>query len=199
MDSKEQDLREAFEAHIRKTWKDQVKYLDWALTMKDGQYQDSHLADIFAGWVYAAAQPQQPARWMPINVDALAQEIRRVDGNHSLGAGALAEALMPFLTAAHPSQQEDGARKAEIFDWLETELSAIDCRYRGDPSYDHDAYWMRQRVQKLIAEARTVFGSDSAGEADEEAKCPGCGKRGTPNGNDGKYRCGSGLYGGCTR
>ena len=30
-------------------------------------------------------------------VDALAQEIRRVDGNYSLGAGALAEALMPFL------------------------------------------------------------------------------------------------------
>ncbi|WP_182421994.1 DUF551 domain-containing protein [Aureimonas sp. ME7] len=30
-------------------------------------------------------------------VDELAQEIRRVDGSHSLGAGALAEALMPFL------------------------------------------------------------------------------------------------------
>ena len=39
-----------------------------------------------------------------IDVDALAQEIRRVDGNHSLGAGALAEALMPFLcTAPAPS------------------------------------------------------------------------------------------------
>lgn len=34
-----------------------------------------------------------------IDVDALAQEIRRVDGTHSLGAGALAEALLPFLTA----------------------------------------------------------------------------------------------------
>lgn len=32
-------------------------------------------------------------------VDALAQEIRRVDGNHELGAGALAEALMPFIAA----------------------------------------------------------------------------------------------------
>ena len=30
-------------------------------------------------------------------VDELAQEIRRVDGQHSLGAGALAEALTPFL------------------------------------------------------------------------------------------------------
>jgi hypothetical protein len=33
-------------------------------------------------------------------VDQLAQEIRRVDGNHSLGAGALAEKLMPFIAAA---------------------------------------------------------------------------------------------------
>lgn len=31
------------------------------------------------------------------DVDALAQEIRRVDGNHDLGAGALAEALTPFI------------------------------------------------------------------------------------------------------
>ena len=32
-----------------------------------------------------------------IDVDALAQEIRRLDGSHNLGAGALAEALMPFI------------------------------------------------------------------------------------------------------
>lgn len=32
-----------------------------------------------------------------LDVDALAQEIRRVDGSHNLGAGALAEALMPFI------------------------------------------------------------------------------------------------------
>jgi hypothetical protein len=32
-----------------------------------------------------------------LGIDDLAQEIRRVDGNHSLGAGALAEALMPFI------------------------------------------------------------------------------------------------------
>lgn len=31
------------------------------------------------------------------DVDALAQEIRRVDGSHSLGAGALADALMLFF------------------------------------------------------------------------------------------------------
>lgn len=31
------------------------------------------------------------------DIDALAQEIRRVDGNHMFGAGALAELLMPFV------------------------------------------------------------------------------------------------------
>lgn len=34
-----------------------------------------------------------------MTVDELAQEIRRVDGNNALGAGALAEALMPFIAA----------------------------------------------------------------------------------------------------
>lgn len=44
--------------------------------------------------------PAKPA----LTVDGLAQEIRRVDGNHSLGAGALAEALMPYLgTMATPT------------------------------------------------------------------------------------------------
>jgi len=33
-----------------------------------------------------------------MTVDELAQEIRRVDGDNILGAGALAEALMPFFS-----------------------------------------------------------------------------------------------------
>lgn len=32
-----------------------------------------------------------------LDVDNLAEEIRRVDGNHSMGASALAEALSPYL------------------------------------------------------------------------------------------------------
>jgi hypothetical protein len=37
-----------------------------------------------------------------IDVDELANEIRRIDGNHDMGAGALAEALMPFLSRTAP-------------------------------------------------------------------------------------------------
>lgn len=42
-----------------------------------------------------------------LDVDALANEIRRVDGNNSLGAGALAEALMPFLQAHSATKGEN--------------------------------------------------------------------------------------------
>lgn len=34
---------------------------------------------------------------MPLDVDRLAQHIRFVDGEHKLGAGALAESLLPFI------------------------------------------------------------------------------------------------------
>ncbi len=40
------------------------------------------------------------------DVDELAQEIRRVDGSHSMGAGALAEALIPFLERARNGKAE---------------------------------------------------------------------------------------------
>ena len=45
-----------------------------------------------------------------IDVNALAQEIRRVDGKHDKGAGALAEALMPFITAALSAAPAPGVK-----------------------------------------------------------------------------------------
>jgi hypothetical protein len=70
----------------------------WFLNANDldkGETRDFALRDIGAraGGVRVKA----------LDVDALAQEIRRVDGQHSLGAGALAEALMPFLSAREPA------------------------------------------------------------------------------------------------
>ncbi|QMV33108.1 hypothetical protein KMC49_gp40 [Ralstonia phage Firinga] len=56
----------------------------------------------------------------------------------------------------------------DVFTWLETEISAVDCRYRGDPSYDHDAYWMRERVLKLVKEAKDVFGKVAQQQAEPE-------------------------------
>lgn len=56
-----------------------------------------------AGELAVPGKPSKPT----LDVDALAQEIRRVDGNHSLGAGALAEALMPFLQNTVTNPQEN--------------------------------------------------------------------------------------------
>jgi hypothetical protein len=36
------------------------------------------------------------------------------------------------------------------FEAIIDDIEAIDCRYRGDPSYDHDAYWMRDEVVALV-------------------------------------------------
>ncbi|TMU84714.1 hypothetical protein FGI60_25970, partial [Brucella haematophila] len=81
-----------------------------------------------------------------VNVDALAQEIRRVDGNHDKGAAALAEALMPFLSALEPSpceelmkQIRDGTAYGFLNDGSQPEGNPdLDCPYccgsghRGD-------------------------------------------------------------------
>ena len=56
-----------------------------------------------------------PVQQLP-DVDVLAQEIRRVDGNHDLGAGALAEALLPFLQdQGYSAVSADMVRRAEHY------------------------------------------------------------------------------------
>lgn len=49
------------------------------------------------------------------------------------------------------------SERDNVFDWLQLELSAIDILYRGNPSYERDAIWMRDRVEKLIEDARKAF------------------------------------------
>ncbi|WP_233343505.1 hypothetical protein [Burkholderia cepacia] len=51
------------------------------------------------------------------------------------------------------------------FDWLETEIWAVDCWYRGEPCYEHDAYWMKKRVLKLVQEAKAIFAPGVEAEA----------------------------------
>ena len=45
----------------------------------------------------ALAQQAEPVEPAVVSVDELANHIRVVDGNHSLGAGALAEKIVEFL------------------------------------------------------------------------------------------------------
>jgi hypothetical protein len=99
-----------------------------------------------------AAAPQHPFVGDELDVDTLAQEIRRVDGNHTLGAGALAEALMPFLSAhrakAQPAQQqgepvgEVRMRNGEWFGYItkanakKFKLECGDKLYTTSPSFE---------------------------------------------------------------
>lgn len=54
---------------------------------------------------------------LALDVDALAQEIRRVDGSNSLGAGALAEELIPFIVSRLSARQQ--ASVNDLLDALE--------------------------------------------------------------------------------
>lgn len=79
----------------------------WRYRAKNRPHDNWRLADydMAADWPNLVAEPLYASPVVPVgvSVDALAQEIRRVDGRHTLGAGALAEALLPFLAALRPT------------------------------------------------------------------------------------------------
>lgn len=85
-----------------------------------------------------AASPAAPAQSEPVDC-------------HEVDHGTHIE-MIPHI--GEPSGSVD---PNTALDWLETELMAVSCRYHGDPSYDHDAYWMRDRAVKLIEDARKAF------------------------------------------
>lgn len=53
--------RSAFEANIRSTWRVPADYLDWALKVKDGAYQDSRAQDQWSGWLSKARAIEREA------------------------------------------------------------------------------------------------------------------------------------------
>lgn len=69
--------------------------------------------------------------------------------------GALAVLQIPayqaFLAEVRAQAQ------SEVIEWLNAEITAIDTMYRGDPSYEHDAYWMKSNVLDVVELARKAF------------------------------------------
>ncbi|ECI3508394.1 hypothetical protein WP05_04870 [Salmonella enterica subsp. arizonae] len=55
--------------------------------------------------------------------------------------------------------------RTEVIEWLDAEISAIDPVYRGDPIYEHDAYWMKGKVRDLIQKSRELFAAQLRQEA----------------------------------
>jgi hypothetical protein len=70
--------------------------------------------------------------------DALAAEIRRVDGNHDLGAGALADALVPFVGDIVEAARRDALREAAAAIRAEAgrEIDLLAPRWPGDTFWD---------------------------------------------------------------
>lgn len=74
------------------------------------------------------------------------------------------ETIRIAVSPQEPTQATDAFLaevRAEVIEWLETEISAIDTIYRGDPSYEHDAYWMKNEVLDVVESARNAFAAQS--------------------------------------
>ena len=71
---------------------------------------------------------------MPL-LDRLAQEIRRVDGNHTLGAGQLAAALLPAIDAT--IQHWKDTADTYMLEVLQERKNLIDFREHVDKNYVH--------------------------------------------------------------
>ena len=97
--------------------------------------------------------------------DALRAEI---EGLHVLIAAVKKQADAEFCLRV--KKEEEYARlRAKIealgkqeptrdwWDCLIADISAIDCMYRGSPTYAHDAYWMRDHVVWMLKKRRDAL------------------------------------------
>ena len=92
---------------------------------------------------------------MAIDVDELAQEIRRVDGKHDLGAGALAEALLPFIASSRPPIS--GGVEAEAVAWAVRCFSGEVVRVASTPEQaEAEAARDHERTVEPLYSASTV-------------------------------------------
>lgn len=103
-----------------------------------------------------------------ITVDELAQEIRRVDGSNSLGAGALAEALMEFLGCRDPKPVPEGTELLPCpfcggTKLLIGHLGGINCRsccaeVYGAGSETDDVVWNRRALAAQAVAVKPTLG-----------------------------------------
>ncbi len=89
-----------------------------------------------------------------IDVDALAQEIRRVDGENKLGAGALADALMPFI---------DRKVRDKIGEAFDEEIARVShLEYDSNSICRHFYKRMMERIDDAIEAPEYVLRRDAA-------------------------------------
>ena len=128
--------------------------------LENAEEQKAELRKMIEAAISTAAQP--PAGWVMVPIE-LAERVQETMGEFLMDHGwrqvdmDTSDEFGALLAAAPKAAKAAKAAKAELFTYLRTELEAIPCRYQGSPSYDHDAYWMRDRVHKLITEAEGAF------------------------------------------
>lgn len=85
--------------------------------------------------------------------DILQPDAAVLERNHRVRALDAMEtpATDAFLAEVRASAQ------SEVIEWVDAEITAIDTMYRGDPSYEHDAYWMKSNVLDVVELARKAF------------------------------------------
>ncbi|MBD0902474.1 hypothetical protein HA444_07565 [Klebsiella grimontii] len=78
--------------------------------------------------------------------------------SESLRAGmvAIINRIKTASTSAYLAEVRSEAQ-SEVIEWLDAEITAIDTMYRGDPSYERDAYWMKSEVLDVVELARKAF------------------------------------------
>lgn len=94
-----EDERQAFEAWAKERGYQSDELARCKLGIVSPEYFNLNTENAWKAW-QARARIKAPAAGDALDVDTLANEIRRVDGNHTMGAGALAEALMPLIQKA---------------------------------------------------------------------------------------------------
>ena len=65
------------------------------------------------------------------------------------------DALRAKIEAMECMEKQEPSR--EWWGSLIADISAIDCVHRGDPSYAHDAYWLRERVMQMFEQRRDAL------------------------------------------
>lgn len=86
-----------------------------------------------------------------IDINLLAQEIRRVDGKHSLGAAALAEALTPFLNRQYEAILLGQNDSAFMTDHLQKESHRPSKRLEPvDVVRDENGFWQHPDAPDFV-------------------------------------------------
>lgn len=148
------ELAEVNAEHVTTISKLEQKLTDMAVQLANAESKCRELAAVVAENVAL----KNPDNWLSqSDYGYEASEVATQNGatdDESLRAGMIA--IINRIETPATETILAGVR-SEVIEWLDAEISAIDPVYRGDPSYEHDAYWMKNEVRDLVESAKKVF------------------------------------------